>query len=481
MKGILILMAGLSLFLLPVSSFAADLEPLETLGKHLFFDTNLSAPPGQSCAACHGPDWGFAGPNPAINAAGAVYPGAVLTRFGNRRPPTSAYAGESPVLHYDVGDDVWIGGMFWDGRATGWTLDDPLAEQAQGPFLNPLEQNLPHPRMAVIKVSQSEYADLFEQVWGEGSLDFVGDVDGTYERIARSIAAYERSSEVNPFSSKFDLGRDLFTPEEEWGLSLFNDPTKGNCAACHPTVPDPEFDPDHALFTDFTYDNLGLPKNPENPFYAMPPKWNRDGADWIDPGLGGFLVGTEYEDHAAANYGKHKVPTLRNVDMRPDPDLTRAFGHNGVFKSLLDIVHFYNTRDVESWPEPEVPENMNTDELGNLGLTPSEEAAIVAFLKTLTDGYERPPLRLAEAPFALDLRAYPNPLRGDGRIEWAGGAAANTLRLYDATGRVVVHRDVTGNSISWRALAGSRKLPSGVYFVQLDGNQHMPLRIIVSH
>jgi cytochrome c peroxidase len=109
------------------------------LGKHLFFDTNLSDPPGQSCAVCHAPGVGWTGPDQAINAAGAVYEGAVPGRFGNRKPPASAYAGDSPILYYD--GTKWVGGMFWDGRATGWTLGDPLAEQAQGPFLNPLEQN----------------------------------------------------------------------------------------------------------------------------------------------------------------------------------------------------------------------------------------------------------------------------------------------------------------------------------------------------
>jgi cytochrome c peroxidase len=91
------------------------------------------------------------------------------------------------------------------------------------------------------------------------------------------------------------------------------------------------------------------------------------------------------------------------VDLRPAPEFVKAYGHNGYFKSLEGIVHFYNTRDVkptcsgdyteadalaaDCWPAPEVPVNMNTAELGDLGLSPAEEAAIVAFLKTLSDGY----------------------------------------------------------------------------------------------
>src|SRR5512139_383222 len=179
-----------------------ELTSQEQLGKHLFFDTNLSDPPGQACAVCHGPAVGWTGPDEAINAAGAVYEGAVAGRFGNRKPPTSAYAGDSPILHWD--GTKWVGGMFWDGRATGSVLGDPLAEQAQGPFLNPLEQAIANPQVLCQKVKKASYAGLFEQVWGKGSLDCAKDVNGVYEKIGRSVAAYERSAEVNPFTSKFD-------------------------------------------------------------------------------------------------------------------------------------------------------------------------------------------------------------------------------------------------------------------------------------
>jgi len=366
---------------------ANALTPLEELGKNLLFDTALSTPPGQSCAACHGTETGFTGPDESINAGKAVYPGAVFTRFGNRKPPTIAYGGDSPVLYYDEAEEVWVGGMFWDGRVTGWTLGDPLAEQAQGPFLNPLEQNNPNPRLVCLKGAQSTYALLFEEVWGPGALDCLTDVAGTYERIARSIAAYERSSEVNPFTSKYDYylkGEATLSDQEAAGLALFGG--KAMCSTCHISEPGPSGEP--PLFTDFTYDNVGIPKNPDNPFYKMPKKWNPDGEDWIDPGLGGFLKGAGYiEAVYDAEWGKHKVPTLRNVDKRPYEGFIKAYGHNGFFKSLEEIVHFYNTRDVEEWPDPEVSVNVNTDELGDLGLTPEEEADIVAFMKTLTDGY----------------------------------------------------------------------------------------------
>ncbi|MDH3242486.1 MAG: cytochrome C, partial [Alphaproteobacteria bacterium] len=133
---------------------------------------------------------------------------------------------------------------------------------------------------------------------------------------------------------------------------------------------------------------------------------NPEGPDWVDPGLGGFLATRpEWAGMADENMGKHKVPTLRNVDKRFGEGLPKAYAHNGYFKSLESIVHFYNTRDAkpmchdpfttekdaladDCWPAPEVDENVNTDELGNLGLTDEEEDALVAFMSTLSDGFK---------------------------------------------------------------------------------------------
>jgi cytochrome c peroxidase len=363
------------------------LTPMAELGKLIFFDANLSTPPGMSCATCHAPDTGFTGPDSDINAAGAAYPGVVHTRFGNRKPPTAAYGGQSPVLYYDEADEVWVGGMFWDGRASGWTLGDPLAEQAQGPFLNPLEQNMPGAKQVCLAMRRSGYVGLFEDVWGPGSLDCVKDVYGTYDRIALAISAYEKSEEVNPFTSKYDYylaSQAELTEQEALGLALFEGDAM--CSACH--ISEPGLNGEPPLFTDFTYDNLGVPRNPMNPFYSMPRKWNPDGYAWVDLGLGGFLKEAGYpEEVYMAEMGKVKVPTLRNVDMRPYPEFVKSYGHNGFFKSLEEIVNFYNTRDVDPWPAPEYPENVNTDELGDLGLSDAEEAAIVAFMKTLSDGY----------------------------------------------------------------------------------------------
>ncbi len=349
----------------------------EKLGKQIFFDERLSSPEGQSCAACHAPEVGWTGPDMKINAHGAVYEGAVDGRFGNRKPPSAAYAGDSPILYND--GSKWIGGMFWDSRATGWTLGDPLAEQAQGPFLNPLEQNNPDASAVVNKVRTSSYAGLFYQVCGKDRSD-----KEYYECIARSIAAFERSPKVSSFTSKYDAvlaGKATYSEKEKRGEDLFMG-DRAKCSNCH--VP--------PLFTDFTYDNLGVPKNPENPFYNMPPEWNPAGKDFIDYGLGGFLKNAGYD--YLSELGKMKVPTLRNVDKRPYRGFVKAYAHNGYFKSLEEIVHFYNTRDVpgegwngKPWSPAEVSDNVNKVELGNLQLTHQEEEDIVAFMKTLSDGY----------------------------------------------------------------------------------------------
>ena len=374
-----------------------DLTPNERLGKLLFFDTSLSARANQSCATCHSPDAGWAGDNEAFNRGGGVYEGSISGRFGNRKPPSAAYATFAPALHaMHPHHAMFVGGNFWDGRATGKRLGSPAADQAMGPFLNPVEHALPSAAVLVDKVCKAPYATLFKQVWGDGAC---ADVDRAYVNIARSIAAFEASPEVNQFSSKYDAflaARVTLTAEEQRGLTLFGG--KGRCATCHPHRPAQSGTP--PLFTDFTFENLGVPANPDNPFYSDRSA-NPDGRAWRDQGLGGYLATVdEYARLAPAQLGRHRVPTLRNVDRRPSAAFIKAYGHNGYFKSLEAIVHFYNTRDllprcddnrqragVECWPAPEIAANMNTRLLGTLGLTGDEESAIVAFLRTLSDGW----------------------------------------------------------------------------------------------
>ena len=378
------------LLLASVALASPELTPEEQLGKHLFFDENLSLNGNQSCASCHAPEAGWTGSTSDVNAHGVVYEGSIQGAFGDRKPPSSAYATQSPIFHMDK-KGLFVGGNFWDGRATGEKLGNAAADQAQGPFLNPAEQALAAPVDVVTRVCAADYAGLFKQVWGTDICD-PANVDSAYDAIGLSIAAYEGSPEVNTFSSKYDQtfnGKVKLTKLEQQGLALFQG--KGKCKLCH-------LSGKNALFTDFTFDNLGIPKNPENPVYSYNPTF-------IDLGLGGFLASrSDYAGFAEEHMGMHKVPTLRNVDLRPYPDFVKAYGHNGYFKSLWSIVHFYNTRDVlevcpgdyteaqalaaNCWPAPEVAENVNTAELGDLGLTLAEEQALVAFLQALSDGYK---------------------------------------------------------------------------------------------
>jgi len=353
-----------------------SLTSIQQLGKNIFFD-KISVPANKTaCADCHGSSVGFTGPDELINKHGSVYPGANGS-FGNRKPPSAAYATFSPGFYYDAATLSFVGGNFWDGRATGERLGSPSAEQALGPFLNPAEHAVPD-ALAVLKIiEKSKYISQWKKVWGEKlRYSTQEEINLNFDRVGLAIAAYEGSSEVNQFSSKFDYYLKSvveLTSEEASGLELFNN--KGKCALCHISIGK------KPLFTDFTFDNLGSPINPENPVYDYNP-------GFIDYGLGGFLLTrTDYSSMATENMGKHKVPTLRNVDKRPDNGFTKAYMHNGVFKSLKEVVHFYNTRDDGSWPAPEVSANINTVQVGNLGLSDAEENAIVAFMKTLSDGY----------------------------------------------------------------------------------------------
>lgn len=379
----------------------ADATSEQALGRLIFFDQRLSANQNQSCSYCHDPGTGWTGSESDLNATGGVHDGSIEGRFGNRKPPSSAYATFSPTLHleFDKKASRFVGGNFWDGRATGERLGTPATDQSLGPFLNPVEMALTEQTDLVVRICAGPYADLFVQVWGAQACDPSHVVDA-FDAVGFSIAAFEASAESNAFSSRYDdyLAKAVnLNAEEHLGVALFRG--KAKCAACHVIDGGPKGRP---LFTDFSYDNIGVPKNPENPWYTMPTEFNPAGAAWIDQGLGGFLATrTDYQAYASANVGKQKVPTLRNVDLRPSPDFVKAYAHNGYFKSLEGVVHFHNTRDVKPvcagpyteaqalaancWPAPEVAANVNRTDVGNLHLSASEERAIVAFLKTLSD------------------------------------------------------------------------------------------------
>jgi len=353
-----------------------------------------------------------------------AYEGAIHGLFGKRRPQTVAYVGSSPVLHIETKDHVttFVGGSFWDGRATGLRLKDPLAEPAQGPLLNPVEQALPDSACAIQRVCSGSYASLYRRLspgicespdlaavrCREGQPANVGPkarrlIATGFDTIARAVDAYEESPEVSAYSSKYDAwkaGKAELSVQELAGLAVFTG--KGKCANCHVETASPG--DTKALFTDFTYDNLGVPRNPANPLYQQ--RANALGLRWVDGGLGGFLeTQPRWRKYAKENMGRMKVPTLRNVDKRPSPTFVKSYMHNGYFTSLQAVACFYNTRDLRPrcanaitpesqavaqgcWPEPAVAQTVNRAELGNLKLTADEEQALVTFMQSLSDGFD---------------------------------------------------------------------------------------------
>lgn len=363
--------------IVPVLPNSENLSVKAQLGQKLFFDTNLSEPAGQACASCHSPEFAFTD----ADKTQPTSKGVDISLHGNRNAPTAMYMAYSPAFHFNREEGIYMGGQFFDGRAA--TLED----QAKGPFLNPVEMANPNAEAVVEKVKVSSYAMQFDKIYGAGALD---DSTQAYDYIADAIAEFERSAVFNRFSSKYDFylfGKAAFTAQERRGLAVFEG--KGNCAACHPNRPPLNGTP--PLFTDFSYDNIGAPKNAENPFYALSREFNPDGENFVDLGLGASL-GLQLEE------GKFKVPTLRNVA------ITSPYTHNGYFKNLRNVVEFYNTRKIKHrcadplndetkslvqkcWATPEVTQNVNFGEMGNLKLSQRDIDDLVAFLETLTDGY----------------------------------------------------------------------------------------------
>jgi len=374
----------------------AELENM--LGATLYSDKDLSLLRNQSCASCHqlnpatDPSTGRSLSAPGFVDAGnvergtPVSDGSVAGRFGRLNAPSVGYASFSPPFHWDRTEGLYVGGQFWNGRAK------TLVEQAAGPFLNPVEMAMPNKAAVVARLQEKGiYRHLFWSVYNMyiGRQLTPAETGAVYDAMTRAIAAFERDRMFSKFTSKFDFymaGAIQLTPQERLGLELFNN--KAQCAACHVSTPTRNQDGTwtSALFTDFTYDNIGAPRNLNIPGNPAP-----------DQGLGGRpdIIAV---DPQRLEVGKHKVMSLRNIAITP------PYAHNGVFRTLAQITHFYNTRDtlgrvannrdpgfgITGWPAPETPRNVNADELGNLGLTAREEAAIVAFMKTLTDGYPYP-------------------------------------------------------------------------------------------
>jgi cytochrome c peroxidase len=467
-------------------------QAVEILGKLMNFDEKMSPFKDEACAFCHMPYTGFSGPIPSVNLTVIAYPGTEHFRAAKRTAQRYTYSPTYPVLEYNAEQQLFFGGNFWDGRATGYLLRSPDAEQAQHPPVDPLEMGNPDTACIAYKLSLAVYRPLFEEVWGADSFDITwppgtaqicatpngASVFGTsttpiplstadrtkasdiFNHWAQSISAFEQSTSVSAFSSKFDAflkGNYTMTADEMAGYNLFNG--KGNCNSCHldgrstlcadqqygcssqsPSLTDTgttaEVTP---LFTCFGYANEGLPLNPRIAlFYETTPDRfgytpNPYGFGYRDLGFGNFLrsgfgsgpnPNSQWIQYAPTTDGQMQVATARDVALTPPqcptteagqtdssgnpiPYFQKELFHNGYIKSLKQLVHFYNTRDVypypvtsghcpagttekvDCWPMPEVPNNVDMT-TGNLGLTDQEENQIVAFLQTLADGYTTP-------------------------------------------------------------------------------------------
>jgi cytochrome c peroxidase len=445
--------SALALPFLLVCGEAFALEPIELLGKHVFFDEKLSIPSNkQACASCHAPARGWVLPDSKINRTTVVAPGAAPHALGSIKPPNNSYSTFSPSFKFSPAQFVppWLGGTFWDGRAEGCGAAPtgscpvapaggqvsetifksdlppskqaqylkylgPVADQALNPFPNDVEQNIREKNVCQ-NVKTAKYKDLYQKAFGE-AIDCQPNPKSnpayrtSFKRIAVALSAWQSSTDVNSFSSKRDkaLAADDnrkfplvgFTVEENTGHDLFYGITtplnplgkSGGCSACHNGVrqgqpADPTGEAPQQIYSDFRYHNIGTPFNREIPGVAK-----------------GEKVGLTSHVPGEAK-GQFKTPPVRNAAKGVSADFTKAFTHNGWFKSLESLVHFYNTRDAKKecgalgivdatekealandcWPKSEFP-NPAAFIIGNNGLTTEQEKAIVAYIKTLSDSH----------------------------------------------------------------------------------------------
>jgi len=363
-------------------SGSTALSAQAALGEKIFKDVSLSASGQQACISCHADATGNAAPN----ALSAQLGGAGLDLQGGRNSPSIRYLNTNTAFFFD-NEGTPTGGFFWDGRASS------LQDQARQPFFNPVEMANASVAELVAKLASASYAAEFKAQFGEG---IFSTPDLALTAATTALQQYQlQDSAFHAYTSKYDAflrGQASLSDAETRGLVLFNSSTKGNCAACHPSGLGA--DGSLPLFTDFTYDNLGVPRNPELLQNADP--------SYFDLGLcarsnGDLLARTDL-------CGAFKVPSLRNVALR------QSFFHNGRFKSLKEALTFYVQRDTnpEKWyplnadgtvnKYNDLPaaykRNVNTTEApynrkaGQApALTDTEIDDLIVFLKTLNDGY----------------------------------------------------------------------------------------------
>jgi len=380
----------------PIGPALARAAAIVTLGRQLFRDPTLSASGEMSCATCHDPTNHFAPPNALAVQKG----GAKLDQPGTRATPSLTYAASTPFFteHYyeseDDGDEGLdqgpTGGRTWDGRVSR------ARDQAAIPLLSPNEMANATEAAVVDRAARAPYADQMRSLYGE---HIFADVRRAFAVIGEALEAYQETpAEFSPFTSKYDAflrGRAKLTAEEQRGLDTFNDPDKGNCAHCHKSQL--SLVRNLPLFTDYGLVAIGAPRNYEIPANSDPA--------YFDLGV----CGPARKDLADRPdlCGLFKAPSLRNVATR------HAFYHNGVFHTLEEAVSFYATRDTnpERWyPAGADGQVHKFDDLPaqyqkNVNFEPPfdrkrgqqpafsdrDVADIVAFLRTLTDGYDAPP------------------------------------------------------------------------------------------
>jgi cytochrome c peroxidase len=353
---------------------------LVALGKKIFFDERLSQPLGTSCASCHDPAHAFSGRH---GSALGVPLGSRPGHLARRSTPSVLYMRYVPKFHYFEDDEAPApeprGGFFWDGRS------DSLAELVRQPLFNPNEMNAGTPRLLAAKIARGPYAKEFRSATGASSAP-----EAVMRGVGVALEAFLKSDEMTPNSSKYDAyvrGRATLTEVEQRGLEIFKDRHRGACSGCH-RLAETSTNPAESMFTDYGYDAIAIPRNRDLP-------GNRNAASF-DLGL------CERKDARIASNDEKwcsnfRTPSLRNVAVR------ESFGHNGVFKSLRDVVVFYARRAVA--PNLVYPKGQKFDDVpekfrGNVNIyapiynrregapAPMNDAdidAVVAFLGTLTD------------------------------------------------------------------------------------------------
>ncbi len=366
---------------------------LTGLGRQMFFDAGLSASGKQACAACHDPAHAFGPPNALPVQMG----GPGLDQTGFRAAPSLRYLQAVPQFSehfFDSEDEADesvdngpTGGLTWDGRV------DRGRDQASIPLLSPYEMANGDAAAVVAALRRASYASDFRRLFGA---DIFDRPDAAFDGALDALGAFEQSpADFYPYSSKYDAylaGKAKLTPLEARGLTLFEDPQKGNCASCHVSGLANNGEPPQ--LSDFGLLALGVPRNSTIAANADP--------QFFDLGVCGPL---RTDMAGRPDYcGLFRTPTLRNVALR------RTFFHNGIFHSLRQAVEFYATRDTDPgkwYPRradssvaklDDLPKqywaNLNTDPPfggkpgGKPALNDEEIDAVVAFLGTLTDGYK---------------------------------------------------------------------------------------------